>query len=267
MDPESELLSTYSHTHPVTLNPISSDNVMVIESKEEVFGWFKELSGAHRIEVLSTLVHSCIPLEWRFFASLVESLARRDYVQLLEDEHTANSAADMEALCMPDWLSDVVPAEAQNGLIPDRSSVKQSVAGDGIAVRVPDQQPAGDAVAVTFHPPPQKTPLITLRHKVIVSICLLNSTNRLCANIVFKAIQKHFSVENFQRHLQIGVHGKDRGKEKSVVVQTQVAAPDHQLVAEITLLFTLALCHPAFSYEQQNLLSYQVSPGQESVTF
>ena len=234
---------------------------MVIESKDEVFSWFKELNGTHRIEVLSTLVHSCIPLEWRFFASLVESLARRDYITLLEDEHTANSATDMEALCMPDWLSDVVPAETQNGLIPDRSIVKQSVTGpDGTAVRVADQQPAGDAVAVTFHPPPaQKTPLISQRHKVIVSICLLNSTNRLCAGIVFKAIQKHFSVENFQRHLQIGVHGKDRGKEMAVVVQTQVAQLPVAVVDEITLLFTLALYHPAFTFEQQNLLSFQVS--------
>lgn len=231
---------------------------MVIESKEEVYAWFKELSGAHRIEVMSTLLHSCVPLEWRFFASLVETLARRDYCVLLDDEHTANSAPDMESLCAPDWLADVDcngPVDAQNGLVADRP-----LPAAGPTDRTTDQQPAGD---VSFQPPPApntKAPLTSLRSKVIVSVCLLNSTNRLCATIVFKAIQKHLTVENFQRHLQITVHSKDRGKEKGVTVQTQVTPPDHQLVAETTLLFTLGLCHPAFTFEQRNLLCFQASP-------
>ena len=232
---------------------------MVIESKEEVFVWFKQLSGAHRVEVLSTLLHSCVPLEWRFFASLIETLARRDYCTLLEDERRTNNAPDLEVLCATDWLSDVsvckVPADgAQNGLVPDRPQC--GPAADGA-----DQPQAGDAAAVSFQSQPQsKTPLIALRQKVVISICLLNSTNRLCATIFFKAFQKHLSVENFQRRLQISVHSKDRTGNEKTVVQTQVAAPDHQLVAETTLLFTLALCHPAFSFEQQSLLNFQASP-------
>lgn len=241
---------------------------MVIESKEEVFGWFKQLSGAHRIEVLSTLLHSCVPLEMRFFASVIETLARSDYCALLDDEHAANSHADMDALCARDWLEDVVPHvpvhdAAHNGLVPVPKSL---VAADG-AVRVPSAGPvadvqAGDTATISFHtppqPPPQKNPLLPLRKQIVVSMCLLNSTNRLCATILFKAIQKHFSVENLQHHLQIMIHGKDRGKEKTVL-QTQVAPPDPQLIAEITLLFTLALCHPAFTLEQKHLLSYQAS--------
>lgn len=242
---------------------------MVIESKDEVFGWFKQLSGAYRIEVLTTLLHSCVPLEKRFFASVIETLARADYCALLDDEQKANTAADMESLCARDWLEDVVPHvpvhdAAQNGLVP----VPKSLVVADAAVRVPPAGPAdpvqaGDSAAVSFHAPPQpppqqKPPLIPVRQQVVISMCLLNSTNRLCATILVKAIQKHLSVENLQRHLQIVIHGTDRGKEKPVL-QTQVAAPDHQVVSEITLIFSLAFCHPAFTLEQQHLLSYQVS--------
>lgn len=224
---------------------------MVIESKEEVYAWFKDLSGAHRIEVLSALLTSCIPLEYRFFASLIESLARRDYCSLLDDEHLANSASDMEALCTSDWLADLPkraqPADLQNGIVPpDRRAIAPDLAPKPL---VPDQSaPVSDPVPapVSFSPP--KPAVINLRQRVVVMICLLNSTNRLCATIIFKAIQKHFSVSNLQQYL--AVHAKDRDKR---------TAPDRLVVDEITLVFTLALCHPAFSYEQENLLSYQVS--------
>lgn len=225
---------------------------MVIESKEEVYSWFKDLSGAHRIEVLSALLTSCIPLEYRFFASLIESLARRDYCSLLDDEHLANSASDMEALCTSDWLADLPkrpqPVDLQNGIVPpDRRSVAPDLAPKPLAPEQSVSEPV--SAPVSFSAP--KPAVINLRQRVVVMICLLNSTNRLCATIIFKAIQKHFSVSNLQQYLE--VHAKDREKEKLMV------RPDRLVVDEITLVFTLALCHPAFSYEQENLLSYQVS--------
>jgi len=271
---------------------------MVIESKDEVYAWFKGLSGANRIEVLSRLLHISIPLEWRFFANLVECLSRKDYLSLLEDEREANNATILESLCSTDWLADVVPPQApiitntSNAVIPQTLSQPttpqppipptQLVSMKNGLTSPSSPQPTGtttitpgnvDATtmavvvdntttAVTNPmqqlPPtpvqavPVVCPLPSIRSKVVVSLCLLFSTNRVCATVMFKAISRQFSKENLRSHLEPSTAGK-----KKVVSPPIAPFPDHQLVAEINLIFTLALYHPAFSFEQLSNLNYQ----------
>lgn len=285
---------------------------MVIESKDEVYAWFKGLSGANRIEVLSRLLHICIPLEWRFFSNLVECLSRKDYLSLLEDEREANNGTILETLCSTDWLADVVPPQApivtntSNAVIPptlsqpttpqpqthlphqppipatqpvsmkngltspsspqptgtttitpgnvDATTVAVVVDNTTTAVTTPMQQPPPTPVQAV----PVVCPLPSIRSKVVVSLCLLYSTNRVCATVVFKAISRQFSKENLRSHLEPSTTGK-KVVSPSVPPSPSIApVPDHQLVAEINLIFTLALYHPAFSFEQLSNLNYQV---------
>lgn len=221
---------------------------MVIESNEEVFRWFKDLSGAQRIEVLSTLIHSCIPLEWRFFASVIENLARRDYGFIREDELAANSPTEMETFCEKDWLADLSPThnrlpppDNQNGLV-DRSHVPTD---PSLHVNHVVEKGLGDVLTSPAQQTQQPAPgLANVRSKLIVMICLLRSTNRVCATILFNALQKQFSIENLKDRLEIRPNpGKD----------SQAVFP------EINLSFTLSIYHPAFSVEQQGQIHYQVT--------
>ena len=312
---------------------------MGIESKEEVYSWFKQLSGAKRIEVLSGLLHNCIPLEWRFFATLVESLARRDYQTLLDDEVRANKVASLESLCERDWLSGVhpiiIPTVTPHVVSNPSSSVSSppaiiyaqcsSSTNNGLEFtfkkdsnKEPTDSPAITSTAssspgvVAIDPllsssssttssvsstssltssavilPPE--PLLpSIRSNVVVSLCLLHSTNRVCATILFKAFNRHLSLEAIQSRLEPGILGmknmkplmsevvslnnnnvKTGGNNNTVSgpVQSppppppppaQLFMPDPQFVAEVTLLYTLAVHHPAFSYEQKHNLIHHL---------
>ena len=307
---------------------------MVIESKEEVYAWFKDLSGAKRIEVLSGLLNNCIPLEWRFFASLIESLAKRDYQNFLEDESRTNNPHQMQSLCEKDWLQGVypivIPQQVQQPMAVGQSLVLSSPAqvlrnGEPMMVDVLDCHTqvveASTSVsstsssdfstsktslhhnnpnnAVNAIPATSTTPVvmfpteIPIRSKVVISLCLLYSTNRVCATIVFKAFHKHLSLEAIQSRLEPQTitfgstgpvvastvdsssninnnnnHVKTPNKTAAHVVVNPLVVSnamnpgmyllDAHFVAEVTLLYTLALYHPAFSYEQKSYLSDQL---------
>ena len=239
---------------------------MGIESKEEVITWFKELSGAKRIEVLSGLLNTCIPLEWRFFATLVESLGRRDYQTLLDDEHKANSPQELELVCSAEWLPD---PDLQDGVLDTR------VAGDRISPKpeVPVSSHLKPPVEVrpsrdlkNSHESSSPTPkdhlfLTNVRKKVVVYLCLLSSSNRVCATIVFEALKKHLNVEQIRTHIEKrGLYQHKNSRDKSPTGSSRDSLKlDTQLVAEVNLLHTLAIYHPAFTFEQQSVLSRQVS--------
>ena len=148
---------------------------MVIESKDEVIYWFNQLPGATRIDILSALLHHCVPLEIRFLATRIESIARRDYSFFLEDELRANSAADMRVLCSADWLSGITPVF--------------------MAPPSPALAPKSNVTESPFS-------LTDVRYKLVVSLCLLYSTNRQCATLVFNAFRKQLSVKNIKEKLE-----------------------------------------------------------------
>ena len=314
---------------------------MAIDSKEEVFAYFTKLSGAKRIEILSGLVHSCIPLEMRFLATLVESLARRDYVTLLEDEHKANSPQELQALCSTDLLADVSPFIRFPGAVPtlvtpttgqrppvsvspssinlpeDGSTVIPIVKpGDGSkggtispppALSIPDvvhnttnygnhgnkfnphvgvhpvttTVPLGQQQMTTIHPPVECI-LSNVRKKIVVYLCLLNSTNYVAASVLYDAFRKYLSADNLKRHLELSsinisgltlassndhahVHQQDPMQSTQgaptvgpMIPTVHIPILDPQLIAELTLIHTLAIYHPAFQWEQQSLLSFEL---------
>lgn len=311
---------------------------MVIDSKEEVFDYFSKLSGAKRIEVLSGIVHSCIPLELRFLASLVESLARKDYVSLLEDEHKANSPHELQVLCSTDLLADVSPfirfpgvivPTAQGGrppasMSPNHVSSSDDGSDDG-KIKIPItgiKQQGGsndqisppptmsiipDVVNTTNYgqarfipgaltvqpvnlihasPAPVDCALSNVRKKIVVYLCLLSSTNRVAASVLYEAFRKFLSADNLKRHLELcsinmaglslvsddhnHIHLQDSNQpvvqgSSATAQQTGPMVPtlrvpvlDPSLVAEISLIHTMAIYHPAFQYEHQAFLSHEL---------
>ena len=73
--------------------------------KEEVCGWFKDLSGAERIELFCSLLHMCVPIELRFIGSCLEDLARKDFIYLRDAEIKANDIAEIKKLT-PDFTDE-----------------------------------------------------------------------------------------------------------------------------------------------------------------
>lgn len=124
--------------------------------------------------------------------------------------------------------------------------------------------------------------LSSVRSKVVVYLCLLNSTNRICATIAFKAIRHQLCLESVTRHLfdsMIGSKshlnlpkgGNCRDPQLHPRIQSSVLVPessanfvlDDKLYSEIVLLHTLAIHHPAFTFDQQTLLSEQLQKVQQ----
>lgn len=66
--------------------------------KDEICAVFRDLNSSERIDLLSTMLQLCVPLELRFVGSCLEELARRDYSRLLEFENRANDPAALNLL-------------------------------------------------------------------------------------------------------------------------------------------------------------------------
>uniref|UniRef100_T2M5D0 Zinc finger CCHC domain-containing protein 2 n=1 Tax=Hydra vulgaris TaxID=6087 RepID=T2M5D0_HYDVU len=60
-------------------------------SQEEINIWFKNLEGHSRIELMCTLLDSCLPLELRFLGTYLEYAAGKHYTHLLKLEKDANN--------------------------------------------------------------------------------------------------------------------------------------------------------------------------------
>ena len=60
-------------------------------SQEEINIWFKNLEGHSRIELMCTLLDSCLPLELRFLGTYLEYAAGKHYTHLQKWEKDANS--------------------------------------------------------------------------------------------------------------------------------------------------------------------------------
>uniref|UniRef100_T1J498 CCHC-type domain-containing protein n=1 Tax=Strigamia maritima TaxID=126957 RepID=T1J498_STRMM len=66
--------------------------------QEEVFSWFKELSGYKRLDVMCGLLNMCLPIELRFFGTCVEELGKKDFHYLRDAENRANNMAELTKL-------------------------------------------------------------------------------------------------------------------------------------------------------------------------
>ncbi|RWS30348.1 zinc finger CCHC domain-containing protein 2-like protein [Leptotrombidium deliense] len=201
----------------------------MVQCKEEVFEWFKELSGATRIELMCGLLNLCIPLEWRFFATVIESLARRDYASLKDYEIKANTPLEYEEIANSNWLL--------------RGDEPDTRASTTVAAQTSDKRPVTASTDKSLN---------SIRSKIVVYMCLLSSSNRVCATIVHKSILKQLCVENLQQTLS-----QLKKSEKLDNLEAGFLLSDN-MYNEIILLHTLARFHPAFTFEQQSVLGQQL---------
>ncbi|XP_076232187.1 uncharacterized protein LOC143177835 isoform X2 [Calliopsis andreniformis] len=149
--------------------------------KENVVSWFGNLSSYKRIDVMCTLLNMCLPFEVRYLGTCVEDIGKRDYNDLRDTEHHANSASDLAELT---------------------------------TLGVADKR---------------------TRRKLALYMALLHSCNYACAVILYK------NLSNFDY------------QEISNLLNGTTFTPDDQPLEELLLLYTMALNHPAFTYEQKSV--------------
>nr|XP_033341727.1 zinc finger CCHC domain-containing protein 14 isoform X2 [Megalopta genalis] len=149
--------------------------------KENVVSWFGNLSSYKRIDVMCTLLNMCLPFEVRYLGTCVEDIGKRDYNDLRDTEHHANSASDLAELT---------------------------------TLGVADKR---------------------TRRKLALYMALLHSCNYACAVILYK------NLSNFDY------------QEISNLLNGTTISPDDQPLEELLLLYTMALNHPAFTYEQKSI--------------
>ena len=274
---------------------------MVIESKEEVFDWFKNLSGAQRVEMMYGLFNMSIPLEWRLFATVLENLARRDFLVLKEDEFKSNTAKEIETVCSLPWLDttpvckiSVSPCQSsETSTVPIVNGVSSTATSPNISPR--ESRSASPAASSSSSANDKLSPG-SVRSKVVIYLCLLNSTNRICASVLYNAMKTQLSPTNVRKHVEkltqlkesTVVHNNNVNSSlrdvspssaitpssrtsssetvnsaQTSITQTRqpmnVFAIDQHFVAEITLMYTLAIHHPAFSFEMQQRLTRSLS--------
>ncbi|XP_014477311.1 PREDICTED: LOW QUALITY PROTEIN: zinc finger CCHC domain-containing protein 2 [Dinoponera quadriceps] len=151
--------------------------------KENVVSWFGNLSSYKRIDVMCTLLNMCLPFEVRYLGTCVEDIGKRDYNDLRDTEHHANSASELAEL-------------TANSNVTDKRT----------------------------------------RRKLALYTALLHSCNYACAVILYKNLSNldHQEITNL-------LNG------------TSFNNMDDQPLEELLLLYTMALNHPAFTYEQKSV--------------
>lgn len=94
--------------------PRLSSNVLLemINTKDEVVNWFKELQSYNRIDTMCTLLNMCLPFELRFLGTCLEELGRRDAQELRGIELRVNNPQE--------FISDI--ASCQSGEPTDRKN-------------------------------------------------------------------------------------------------------------------------------------------------
>ena len=95
----------YKPQLPLTTSPII---IMKPLQQEEIFAYFKSLSGAKRIELVCGLISMCIPLEIRFFDNVIQDMVKRDYNSFRDAEIKANTYQELDMVCKCDLLLEKV---------------------------------------------------------------------------------------------------------------------------------------------------------------
>ncbi|KAH7636291.1 hypothetical protein HUG17_10261 [Dermatophagoides farinae] len=295
----------YKPQLPLTTSPII---IMKPLQQEEIFAYFKSLSGAKRIELVCGLISMCIPLEIRFFDNVIQDMVKRDYNSFRDAEIKANTYQELDMVCKCDLLlekvstttatttdnqsyyddgiiNSTIPSvltnstEMQNGNITATSSSSSAISITSTSSQSNNrdsntttpttnnnnndnknndngQLTNSNNTIVKSGDQSQTTTLTTTnqnissniasfpsRSKLIISLCLMQPSNSHCSTIVFNAIRKQLAHE--------------------IICQAvdQIYLPKNQnideLFSEILLLLTMAMYHPAFTYEQRDLLASQ----------
>lgn len=83
----------------------------MVKKKDEVCLWFKNSEPHRRLELLCGLLNMCLPMELRFIGTVVEDLGKRDFHDLRDAEHKANSTQEIKR------LSDLLEERTRSNLI------------------------------------------------------------------------------------------------------------------------------------------------------
>ena len=65
------------------------------DEKDRICDWFRTLEPPRRLDLVCGLLHMCLPIELRFIGTVLEDMARKDYVYLRDGEIKANSPQDV----------------------------------------------------------------------------------------------------------------------------------------------------------------------------
>lgn len=196
----------------------------MITCQEEVFAYFKTLSGSKRIEVICGIMSMCIPLEIRYLEAVIQDYSKKSCGAFREAESKANSRQELEQICKCDLLME----KTSN----DHDDVEMNGNGDGTSV-VPGTETV-QKMNLTKYPS---------RSKLIISLCLLHSTSHQCSSIAYNFISKQLTTEALINAVY------------NVYIPKNI--PVDTLFNEILLLLTLAIYHPAFTYEERDLMIKQ----------
>lgn len=97
--------------------------MMTISCKDEIIHWFRQQSASLRVETLCNLMECCVPFEIRFVGTVLENLGRRDFHELRDAQHRANSfmatASNLEesrALLLASLMNDGSSVPSNGGI-------------------------------------------------------------------------------------------------------------------------------------------------------
>ncbi|OTF72986.1 hypothetical protein BLA29_003704 [Euroglyphus maynei] len=90
--------------------PLATSPIIMMKplQQEEIFAYFKSLSGAKRIELVCGLISMCIPLEIRFFDNFIQDMVKRDYNSFRDAELKANNFQELDTVCKCDLLLEKI---------------------------------------------------------------------------------------------------------------------------------------------------------------
>lgn len=249
---------------------------------EEIFAWFQGMSGAKRIELMCGLISMCIPLEKRFFETILQDAVKRDYNSLRDAEIKANSAKDLENVCKCDLWAENMNIDQyyednadnlNNGAINNTNVLSNNNSSNNTNTNnnntnnnstTTNTNNSNDNIT-SAPPPPSTTTTTTLtnnnnngnkssdmantnltcyptRSKLIISLCLMQPNNISCSKVVFDYIRKQLIASTIYKHFDLYMNNNNN---------------IDQLFSELLLLLTMAIYHPAFTYEQRDLLTAQ----------
>lgn len=246
--------------------------------------WFKELSGAKRIELMCGLMSMCIPLEIRFFKTFIDDIAKKDTNAFREADLKANSFTEIDSICKCDLLADIaitdsndlkpnvtncemqsnpiqtncslnnavnqsMPQPMPQSMPPPVVPVMPSMEMAGVAPNGTAVMPQTDMMVVPTPSPPNASAnhlsQLPSRSKLIISLCLLSPTNRTCSAAAYKALCHQLTAPKIgsavTRYL---AYGKN-------IYELE------DFFSGVRLLLTLALYHPAFSFDERERLAKQ----------
>lgn len=245
---------------------------------EEIFAWFQGMSGAKRIELMCGLISMCIPLEKRFFETILQDAVKRDYNSLRDAEIKANSAKDLENVCKCDLWAENMNVDQyyedntdnlNNGAINNTNALSNNNSTNNTNTNTNNNSTNNNSATANTNSSnnenttaPSSTPTLTnnnngnksqdmananltcypTRSKLIISLCLMQPNNISCSKVVFDYIRKQLIAPNIYKHFDLYMNNNNN---------------IDQLFSELLLLLTMAIYHPAFTYEQRDLLTAQ----------